>query len=195
MVEELDRLSRDIEDLAGIHKRLTFVGIDIVAVHEGVASTVTVGLRGLVGQMFREDNARKVRRGLEGAFDRACLRAARLWIPARPGTARPDGRDRGGGRGDPADIPVFAQGDSPVQIAHRLTAEGTPPPRRSKIWSPATIYGWAERRSGILRNDLYSGVLIWNKVRMLKDPDTGKRISRTNPAARGSGQRSRNTAS
>ena len=182
VVEELDRLSRDIEDLAGIHKRLTFAGIDIVAVHEGVASTVTVGLRGLVGQMFREDNARKVRRGLEGRIRQGLSAGGRAY-GYRPDPAR---------RGqlvvieDEAEVirrifRSFAQGDSPVQIAHRLTADGTPPPRGSKIWSPATIYGWEERRSGILRNDLYSGVLVWNKVRMLKDPDTGKRISRTNP--------------
>jgi len=28
---------------------------------------------------------------------------------------------------------------------------------------------------------LYSGVLVWNRVRMVKDPDTGKRVSRANP--------------
>src|SRR3979411_2875518 len=62
VVEALDRLSRDMEDLAGIHKRLSFLGIEIRAVHEGVVNTVLVGLRGLVGQ----DNAHKVRRGLAG---------------------------------------------------------------------------------------------------------------------------------
>jgi site-specific DNA recombinase len=46
IVEALDRLSRDMEDLAGIHKRLSFLGIEIRAVHEGVANTVLVGLRG-----------------------------------------------------------------------------------------------------------------------------------------------------
>ena len=29
VVEALDRLSRDMEDLAGIHKRLSFLGIEI----------------------------------------------------------------------------------------------------------------------------------------------------------------------
>ena len=87
VVEELDRLSRDIEDLAGIHKRLTFAGIDIVAVHEGVASTVTVGLRGLVGQMFREDNARKVRRGLEGRIRQGLSAGGRVY-GYRPDPAR-----------------------------------------------------------------------------------------------------------
>jgi site-specific DNA recombinase len=66
VVEALDRLSRDMEDLAGIHKRLSFLGIEIRAVHEGVVNTVLVGLRGLVGQLYREDNAHKVRRGLSG---------------------------------------------------------------------------------------------------------------------------------
>jgi site-specific DNA recombinase len=66
IVEALDRLSRDMEDLAGIHKRLSFPSIEIRAVHEGVVNTVLVGLRGLVGQLYREDNANKVRRGLAG---------------------------------------------------------------------------------------------------------------------------------
>jgi site-specific DNA recombinase len=57
IVEALDRLSRDMEDLAGIHKRLSFLGIEIRAIHEGVVNTVLVGLRGLVGQLYREDNA------------------------------------------------------------------------------------------------------------------------------------------
>src|SRR4051794_2870535 len=52
VVEALDRLSRDMEDLAGIHKRLSFLGIEIRAVHEGAVNTVLVGLRGLMGQMF-----------------------------------------------------------------------------------------------------------------------------------------------
>jgi DNA invertase Pin-like site-specific DNA recombinase len=66
VVETLDRLSRDMEDLAGIHERLSFLGIEIRAVHEGVVNTVLVGLRGLVGQLYREDNAHKVHRGLSG---------------------------------------------------------------------------------------------------------------------------------
>jgi site-specific DNA recombinase len=54
VVEALDRLSRDMEDLAGLHKRLSFQGIEIRAVHEGTVNTILVGLRGLMGQMYRE---------------------------------------------------------------------------------------------------------------------------------------------
>ncbi len=66
VVEALDRLSRDMEDLAGIHKRLSFLGIEIDAVHDGTADSILVGIRGLVGQMQREDGAKKVRRGMAG---------------------------------------------------------------------------------------------------------------------------------
>ena len=68
IVEALDRLSRDMEDLAGIHKRLTFFGIEIRAVHDGVADSILVGIRGLVGQMQREDGAKKVRRWMAGVW-------------------------------------------------------------------------------------------------------------------------------
>ena len=33
----------------------------------------------------------------------------------------------------------------------------------------------------MLRNPIYKGLIVWNKVRMVKDPDTGKRLSRPNP--------------
>lgn len=49
VVEALDRLSRDQEDLAGLYKRLAFAGIEIRAVHDGVADQIQVGIRGLVG--------------------------------------------------------------------------------------------------------------------------------------------------
>jgi DNA invertase Pin-like site-specific DNA recombinase len=66
IVEALDRLSRDMEDLAGLHKRLSFQGIEIQAVHDGTADAILIGIRGLVGQMQREDGAKKVRRGMAG---------------------------------------------------------------------------------------------------------------------------------
>ena len=40
-----------------------------------------------------------------------------------------------------------------------------------------------QRRNGILNNELYLGWLIWNRQHFVKDPETGKRISRPNPEA------------
>jgi site-specific DNA recombinase len=33
------------------------------------------------------------------------------------------------------------------------------------------------------RNELYAGVLVWNRQRFIKDPNTGKYVSRPNPEA------------
>ena len=50
-----------------------------------------------------------------------------------------------------------------------------------KGWGPSTIHGNRQRGTGILNNELYIGRLVWNRLRYVKDPDTGKRISRLNP--------------
>jgi site-specific DNA recombinase len=40
---------------------------------------------------------------------------------------------------------------------------------------------WQPKRgTGILNNELYVGRLVWNRLRCVKNPDTGKRISRLN---------------
>jgi site-specific DNA recombinase len=52
------------------------------------------------------------------------------------------------------------------------------------MWNKTTILGHPQRMNGILRNELYNGRLIYNRVRMVKDPATGKRISRPNPPRR-----------
>jgi site-specific DNA recombinase len=55
-----------------------------------------------------------------------------------------------------------------------------PPPRKSH-WRPATLHGHSKRQTRILRNELYVGRLIWNRVGMVRNPETGKRLSRPRP--------------
>jgi site-specific DNA recombinase len=74
----------------------------------------------------------------------------------------------------------YAGGASPKQIAKALNQEGIPGPQGA-LWSPSTIHGNPKRGIGILHNELYVGRLVWNRQRFLKDPDTGRRIARTNP--------------
>jgi site-specific DNA recombinase len=49
------------------------------------------------------------------------------------------------------------------------------------VWSASTLNGNASRNHGILVNPIYAGTIVWNRVRMIKDPDSGKRVSRNNP--------------
>lgn len=181
IVEALDRLSRDMEDLAGIHKRLSFLGIEIRAVHEGAVNTVLIGLRGLVGQLYREDNAHKVRRGQSGRV-RQGLNAGGLTYGYAPVPG-----DAGKRTVIEAEADIvrrifreYVDGRTPRDIAHDLNREQILPPR-GRIWNASTINGNMQRGTGLLQNELYAGRLVWNKVRMVRDPDTGKRVSRPNP--------------
>ena len=181
LTEALDRLSRDQEDLAGIWKRLNFLGIELRAVHEGTADSIQIGLRGLMGSMFLTDLAHKVRRGLQGVIR--------------------DGRSAGGFAfgyrpiiGRPGELEIvedeavvvrrifcdYVSGKTPRQIAHALNKEGVRPPK-GKNWIASTINGNKKRHYGLILNELYVGRLVWNRVKMVKDPDTGKRIPRPNP--------------
>ncbi len=42
------------------------------------------------------------------------------------------------------------------------------------------IRGHVKRGTGIINNELYIGRLVWNRQRYLKDPSTGRRVSRMN---------------
>ncbi|MGT2467396.1 recombinase family protein [Mesorhizobium atlanticum] len=89
IVEALDRLSRNQEDLAGIYKRLTHVGIEIRAVHDSRADVVQIGIRGLVGALYLQDLAQKVRRGMAGVVREGRNAGGRAYgyapVPGKPG--------------------------------------------------------------------------------------------------------------
>ncbi|MDN3720363.1 recombinase family protein [Roseibium salinum] len=74
----------------------------------------------------------------------------------------------------------YVAGRTPRDIAHDLNRDGIPAPRGTK-WNASTINGNVQRGTGLLQNELYGGRLVWNKVHMVKDPDTGRRLSRPNP--------------
>jgi DNA invertase Pin-like site-specific DNA recombinase len=181
IVEALDRLSRDQEDLAGLHKRLSFANVEIIAVHDGRADAVQIGIRGLVSTLFLADLKHKIRRGMDGLVRDGKTAGGRAYgyrpTPGDPGHLQIH-------EGEAAIVRrIFAEyldGRSPREIAGRLNADGVPPPRGTK-WNASTINGSRERMYGIIQNPLYAGRIVWNRVRMVRDPETGRRVSRVNP--------------
>jgi site-specific DNA recombinase len=75
---------------------------------------------------------------------------------------------------------AYAAGVSPRAIAKTLNAEGIAG-SSGGTWGPSTIHGNRQRGTGILNNELYIARLVWNRLRYVKDPETGKRVSRLNP--------------
>ncbi|MEV4608700.1 recombinase family protein [Neorhizobium sp. LMR1-1-1.1] len=190
LAEALDRISRDQADVATFYKHLKFAGVPIVTLSEGEISELHVGLKGTMNALFLKDLAAKTHRGIRGRVE--------------------DGKSGGGlcfgynvvkqldARGDPirgdreineAEANVvrrifreFAVGVGPRTIARTLNEEGVPGPA-GKLWSDTTIRGHVKRGTGLVNNELYIGRLIWNRLRYIKDPSTGKRVSRLNPEA------------
>lgn len=74
----------------------------------------------------------------------------------------------------------YAKGRSPKIIAQRLDKEAVAGPSGAG-WTASTINGNWQRGSGILNKELYQGVIAWNKVRYIKNPDTARHGTRNNP--------------
>lgn len=180
IVESLDRLSRDQADLATLYKRLTFIGIEIREVHGGKATPLNAAVRGLVGTLYLADLADKTRRGLAGRVREGKSAGGKAY-GYRPVTGQPGALEIVPDEAETVRkvFEAYAGGASPREIAGRLNREGIAPPRGTR-WNASTINGSRQRANGILGNPLYAGEMIWNRTRMLKDPETGRRVSRPN---------------
>jgi site-specific DNA recombinase len=143
--------------------------------------SILIGIRGLVGQMQREDEAKKVRRGMAGVIRDGRHAGGRAYgyraVPGKPGELEIVENEAAILR---RIFAAYAAGRTPREIAHDLNRENVRPPR-GRRWNASTINGNAKRGAGLIFNELYTGRIVWNKVRMVKDPDAGKRLSRPNP--------------
>lgn len=188
VAEALDRISRDQEDVAGIFKRLRFAGVAIVTVAEGAVDELHVGLKGTMNALFIRDLAQKVRRGQRGRIEQGRSAGGLSYGYDVVRELGPDGElDRGRRAINEQQAAVvrgifdaFLAGESPRAIAARLNREREPAPS-GRQWNASTINGCRGRGNGILFNRLYIGELVYNRLRMEKDPETGKRVSRLNP--------------
>jgi DNA invertase Pin-like site-specific DNA recombinase len=185
LTESLDRLSRDQEDIAGLYKRMRFADVSIVTLSEGEVSELHIGLKGTMGALFLKDLADKTRRGLRGRVEMGRSGGGLCFGYDVVRTADPD--DRGEREINPTEATVvrrifrdYLSGQSSRTIAMTLNEEGVAGPQ-GKEWGPSTIHGNPKRGTGILNNELYIGRLVWNRLRYMKDPDTGRRVSRPNP--------------
>jgi len=187
VAEALDRLSRDQEDIAGLYKQLSFADVQVITLSEGKINELHVGLKGTMNALFLKDLAHKTRRGLEGRVRQGKSGGGNAYGYNVVKQVNDDGEPIRGDRlineSEAAVIhrifETFTQGLSPRAIARTLNDEGVPGPR-GRPWRDTTIRGHHIRRTGILRNDLYVGRLVWNKQHYLKDPATGKRLARPN---------------
>ena len=188
LAESLDRLSRDQEDVAALYKLLTFANIKLVTLADGKISELHVGLKGTMNALYLKDLAQKTHRDLEGRVRQGRSAGGISYGYRVVREFGPDGEPVRGKREIVPEQAVierrifmsFAAGASPRAIAREPNLENYPGPS-DRQWGDTTIRGHHARHSGILRDELYVGRLVWNRLRFVKDPSTGKRVSRLNP--------------
>ena len=183
VAEDMDRVFRDQGDYHHARKRLDHHGI---AIHTatGKVGKLDGALRALMGEMYIDNLRLHVIRGLEGVVRSGRHAGGKAYgyraVLGRPGELEIVEEQ--------AEIvrrifKEFAGGKTARDIAGGLNADKIEPPSGLR-WNASTIHGNAQRGNGILLNEVYVGQIVWNKVTMVKDPSTGKRLSRPNPATK-----------
>ena len=183
ITESLDRLSRSQADIAALYERLTFLGVRIETLADGHVSEIHVGLKGTMAALFLKDLAQKTRRGQMGRVKAGRIPGGRSYgydvIPSID--------DRGRRVINEKEAAIvrriyaeYVSGKGTMAIVRTLNQDGEPGPSGGK-WNLSALLGSNQRRNGLLNNELYNGVIVYNRQRFLKDPATGKRVSRVNP--------------
>ena len=183
VTEILDRLSRSQADIAALYERLSFLGVRIETLADGHVSEIHVSLEGTMAALFLKDLAQKTKRGQMGR-----VKAGRI-----PGGCSfgydvvPSGEDRGRRviNAREADIvrriyAEYVDGKGTLAIVKDLNREGELGPTGG-AQNLSSVVGSPKRRNGLLNNELYRGTIVYNRQRFIKDPSTGKRVSRPNP--------------
>jgi DNA invertase Pin-like site-specific DNA recombinase len=188
LAEALDRISRDQADVATLYKHFKFAGVTLVTLAEGEISELHVGLKGTMNALFLKGLAAKTHRGLRGRVEKGKAGGGLCYgydvVKRLDGNGEPVTGERKINEAEAAIIRrifrEFAAGKSPKAIATDLNRDNIPGPN-GKDWGGTTIRGHVCRGTGIVNNELYIGTIVWNRLRYIKNPDTGKRVSRINP--------------
>lgn len=182
LAESTSRIGRDQEDRAHIRKRLRFYGVRIETVADGVVNPMMDGIKAVMDEGLLDAIKDATRRGMSRRVKDGLSAGGKTY-------GYRTGETKGGLVIVEEEAAIvrrifaeYAAGHSPRYIATRLNNDGIKAPRNGH-WSASTITGNPTRGSGILRNTLYKGVMTWNRVTMRKNPRTGRRVSRPNPAS------------
>jgi site-specific DNA recombinase len=180
IVEDQDRLTRDQGDFHAARKVLDFFGIRLLTA-SGFVGGIDGSVRALLNELYVENLAAHTKRGLAGVVADGRHAGGRSYgyapVPGSPGVMQITENEAKVIR---EIYGAFVGGKTARQIAHDLNKRGVKPPR-GKWWNASALNGSRDRHNGILQNEAYRGVLVWNRVSMRRDPVTRKRISRPNP--------------
>ena len=210
LVDDISRLSRDQVEAETTFRRLEHRGVRVIGVADGYDSDAKTrkvhrAVKKLMNEVYLDDLAEKTHRGLEGQARAGNNAGGRAYgyrhVPVEDAArCDPFGRPivvavRREVEPKQADtvrriFEWYAAGFSPLWIADELNRLKVPAPganwqrrtrRRDGIWLMTAIAGDARKGVGILNNDLYRGVYVWNRSQWVRDPETHKRVRQERP--------------
>ncbi|OYV74768.1 MAG: hypothetical protein B7Z66_15380 [Chromatiales bacterium 21-64-14] len=194
VVDEVSRLWRDQEEQWRAVNRLRYIGVNIIGVSDGIDTRregfeLLLAIHGAINESERKKIAYRTHRGLTGQAEKGASCGGRSYgygsiTIEDPVRKDPHGRPQVQECRKvivPEEAAVvrhifqwFSEGQSPFAIADRLNTKGIPAPRGGK-WARSAIYGDRRTGVGILNNVLYRGLMVWNRSKWVRNPDTGRR--------------------
>ncbi len=186
LVDDTSRISRNLGDIVRIREQLSFAGLRLIAVSQGIDSAdeqadVMLTVHGLVDSLYIKELAKKTHRGLEGLALEGFHTGGNCfgYRNVRVGTKVRLEIDEQEAVTVRRIFEMSAAGMSLKKIAKTLNGDGIAPPRGSKEKiRPSWVYTAIRQ---MLRRELYIGCVVWNKRKYVKKPGTNKRISIMRP--------------
>lgn len=177
VLESLSRLSRDSADLQVLYRELQFRDIRIVTVDYGDISPMHVGMQGTMSALSIQATSKETFRKHEGEVLRGQFMGGQGYGYRTIRAFGADGKVIKGKREIVLEEAVvirriffeYAAGKSAKTIAADLNNEGIPGPRGGH-WRHTAILGHRGRGTGILNNELYRGVYVWNRQQFRTRP-------------------------
>jgi|HubBroStandDraft_4_1064222.scaffolds.fasta_scaffold02724_5 site-specific DNA recombinase len=193
--EDSSRLWRSMAEQAPRLAELADLGLHVVTHDLDTRQESAAVLSAVIGSMaehYRKEIGRRTRRGLEGRARQGKSAGGRAYgyvPPAQSATGEVEIDAK------QADVvrwifEQYAAGWSPLRIAADLNARGVPSPgatwnrskRRKAKWVTSAIAGDKRKAAGVLNNDTYRGVVVWNRARWVRSAaDSSRRRCVLNP--------------
>ena len=188
--EDLSRLSRNIADLAQFYNRLQFLGIELVSINDGLTDNIAIGFKGTMNTIMLENLSKMTKRGQIASVMKGKAPGGQKYGYERIFKCDERGKvERGLLRIKEEEAKIirwvfdeFANGKKLFQIYGSLNEKKVPSP--SGVvggWTHQNFNAGGRRRNGILRSTMYKGIITFNRVSLKKNPETGRRLSFTQP--------------
>lgn len=181
VTEDLSRIGRDIANNAQTLKQFASWGARLLAINDGIdtgqqGSKLLGAIKSAMAENYLDELRDRTRRGMHGLFEAGMSTGGKTF--GYRNVPQPDGRalmvvDEAEASIVRRIFELYTTGHSIRSVAEQLNRDGVLAPRKGK-WNNLTV-------RAMLRNEVYAGVVIYNRRKWTRDSETGKRTKSDRP--------------